>query len=185
MPRWLRAPGARAGAEGERSGRLVARGAAVAAWEEPDRAIFDLYARMLGIAIRDADLVDRAADRARELGRLADLQADFLRGVSHNLQQPLTTIRLVADDVADSDPARARDAAAHIRAESDRLSRVVGQLLTMSRLDAGTIRVDAEPLAPGALVAGTTRERWPGKETAAGPWGTGRLRLGDGEFGGA
>ena len=145
-------PGASAGAEGERSGRLVARGAAVAAWEEPDRAIFDLYARMLGIAIRDADLVDRAGDRARELGRLADLQADFLRGVSHNLQQPLTTIRLVADDVADSDPARARDAAAHIRAESDRLSRVVGQLLTMSRLDAGTIRVDAEPLAPGPLV---------------------------------
>lgn len=148
-------PGAGGATARERSGRLVARGAAVAGWEEPDRAVFELYARLLGIAIRDADLVERAGDRARELGRLADLQADFMRGVSHNLQQPLTTIRLVADDVADSDPARARDAAIHIRAESDRLARLVEQLLTMSRLEAGTIRVDAEPLAPGPLVRHT------------------------------
>ena len=132
--------------------RLLVRGAALAAWEDPDRAIFELYARLLGIAIRDADLVDRTADRARDLGRLADLQADFLRGVSHNLQQPLTTIRLVADDLAAPDPIRAREAAVHIRAESDRLARLVGELLTMSRLDAGTIRIEAEPLAPGPLV---------------------------------
>ncbi len=132
--------------------RLLVRGAALAAWEDPDRAIFELYARLLGIAIRDAELVDRTADRARDLGRLADLQADFLRGVSHNLQQPLTTIRLVADDLAAPDPIRAREAAVHIRAESDRLARLVGELLTMSRLDAGTIRIEAEPLAPGPLV---------------------------------
>ena len=132
--------------------RLLVRGAALAAWEDPDRAIFELYARLLGIAIRDAELVDRTADRARDLGRLADLQADFLRGVSHNLQQPLTTIRLVADDLAAPDPVRAREAAVHIRAESDRLARLVGELLTMSRLDAGTIRIEAEPLAPGPLV---------------------------------
>ncbi len=132
--------------------RLLVRGARLATWEDPDRAIFELYARLLGIAIRDADLVDRTADRARDLGRLADLQADFLRGVSHNLQQPLTTIRLVADDLAAPDPIRAREAAVHIRAESDRLARLVGELLTMSRLDAGTIRIEAEPLAPGPLV---------------------------------
>jgi signal transduction histidine kinase len=133
--------------------RLIARGGGIDAWEEPDRAIFELHARLLGIAIRDAELVDRTADRARELDRIARLQADFLRGVSHNLQQPLTTIRLAADDVAaGSDPIRLQDAAAHIRAESDRLARVVGQLLTMSRLDAGTIRVEAEPLAPGQVV---------------------------------
>ncbi len=138
--------------------RLVARGASIAEWTEPDRAIFDLYARLLGIAIRDADLVDRAGDRARELDRLATLQADFMRGVSHNLQQPLTTIRLVAEDVADADPTRAREAAAHIRAESDRLSRLVGQLLVMSRLEAGTMRVEAEPLAPASLI----RHVWAG-----------------------
>ncbi len=132
--------------------RLLVRGARLATWEDPDRAIFELYARLLGIAIRDAELVDRTADRARDLGRLADLQADFLRGVSHNLQQPLTTIRLVADDLAAPDPIRAREAAVHIRAESDRLARLVGELLTMSRLDAGTIRIEAEPLAPGPLV---------------------------------
>ena len=139
--------------------RLIARGHGVDDWEEPDRAIFELHARLLGIAIRDAELVDRTADRARELDRLARLQADFLRGVSHNLQQPLTTIRLAADDVAaGSDPVRLQDAAAHIRAESDRLARVVGQLLTMSRLDAGTIRVEADALAPGPLV----RHAWEG-----------------------
>jgi signal transduction histidine kinase len=132
---------------------LVARGARLAGWTEPDRAIFALFARLLGIAIRDATLVDQAGDRAREAARLAALQADFLRGVSHNLQQPLTTILLVADEVAaEQDPARIGDAAATIRAEGISLARLVRQLLTMSRLDAGTMRIDVEPIAPAALV---------------------------------
>jgi signal transduction histidine kinase len=143
-----------AGQDGDsRSATLVARGAALAGWEEPDRAIFALYARLLGIAIRDAQLVDQAAHRAGEMSRLAALQADFLRGVSHNLQQPLTTIRLAADDLDDgADPGRASVAAGTIRAESVRLARLVHRLLTMSRLDAGTMRVEVEPIAPAALV---------------------------------
>lgn len=132
---------------------LVGRGAAVGGWEEPDRAIFELYARLLGIAIRDAMLVDEAAHRAQALNRLALLQADFLRGVSHNLRQPLTTIRLAVDDLTgEADPSRIEVAAFTIRAESARLARLVNQLLTMSRLDAGTMRIEVEPIAPGALV---------------------------------
>lgn len=132
---------------------LVARGARLAGWTEPDRAVYALFARLLGIAIRDAIVVDRAGDRVRQADRLAALQADFLRGVSHNLQQPLTTIRLVADDLASApDLDRVRAAAIVIRAESVALTRLVGQLLTMSRLEAGTMRIDAEPIAPGALV---------------------------------
>ena len=148
-----------AGQEAEsRPATLVARGAALAAWDEPDRAIFALYARLLGIAVRDAQLVDQAAQRTRELSRVAALQADFLRGVSHNLQQPLTTIRLAADDLDDgASPDRASVAAGTIRAESVRLARLVHRLLTMSRLDAGTMRVEVDPIAPAALV----RNVWP------------------------
>jgi signal transduction histidine kinase len=148
-----------AGQDGDsRPATLVARGAALAGWEEPDRAIFALYARLLGIAIRDAQLVDQAAHRAGEVSRLAALQADFLRGVSHNLQQPLTTIRLAADDLDDgAEPGRASVAADTIRAESVRLARLVHRLLTMSRLDAGTMRVEVEPIAPATLV----RNVWP------------------------
>jgi signal transduction histidine kinase len=146
-------PGDASGGPG-RPSVLIARGDQLPDWTEPDRAIFTLFGRLLGIAIRDATLVDQAGDRAREAARLAALQADFLRGVSHNLQQPLTTIRLVADELAagDHDPDRTAAAAATIRSESVSLARLVRQLLTMSRLDAGTMHIELEPIAPAALV---------------------------------
>jgi signal transduction histidine kinase len=86
----------------------------------------------------------RAADEAKD---------DFLRGVSHNLQTPLTRIRAYADGLYEQsgDP-RARV----ITEQSERLSRMVRQLLTVTRVDAGTLRPRLEVLA----LAPRVRRAW-------------------------
>ena len=74
---------------------------------------------------------------------------DFLRGVSHNLQTPLARIRAYADQLAAEAPDRRLGIIAE---QSDRLSRMVRQLLTVNRLDAGVLRPVVEVFALGACV---------------------------------
>jgi signal transduction histidine kinase len=74
---------------------------------------------------------------------------DFLRGVSHNLQTPLTSIRAYADRLAAERPDRRLGI---ITEQAERLSRMVRQLLTVSRLEAGTLRPEAEVLSPASRI---------------------------------
>jgi signal transduction histidine kinase/HAMP domain-containing protein len=134
--------------------RLVGRLPAGHDWSEADQSLLDVYVRLLRAAIDDSAVHARTLDRVDRLGRLTRLQGDFLRGVSHNLQAPLTNIVVVADELATAErtDAHAREGVAVIRAEADRLARLVGQLLTLSRLEAGTLRVEAEPVAPAPII---------------------------------
>ena len=92
-------------------------------------------------AIDHALLYARVRSQADALNRMAAIQTDFLRGVTHDLQTPLTSIRALAAEVRQSsvldDAARADlDTIAH---QSDRLRRMVSQLLVASRLEAGAL----------------------------------------------
>ncbi len=123
-------------------------------WSEADQALLDVFARLLRAAADDATVHARTLDRVDRLGRLARLQGDFLRGVSHNLQAPLTNIVVVAEELATAErtDVHAREGALVIRSEADRLARLVGQLLTLSRLESGTLRVEEEPIAPAPII---------------------------------
>jgi signal transduction histidine kinase len=123
------------------------RAALLAPWEgrsapsQVERELLGLVGQHAGMAIEHALLYARVRSQADELDRLARLQSDFLRGVSHDLQTPLTSIRALAEEVqATPDvPAQAQgdlDAIAH---QADRLRRMVGQLLAMSRLESGAL----------------------------------------------
>ena len=99
----------------------------------------------------------RCASQADELNRLAGVQADFLRGVTHDLQTPLTSIAALATELrADeglSESARADlDSIAH---QAERLRRMVSQLLVASRLDAGVLTPQQEVFAVQPLVERT------------------------------
>ncbi len=134
--------------------RLVARLAPGQEWSDADAALLALYGRQLGAALRDAQLYADAAERAAELERVNRMQGDFLRGVSHNLQTPLTRIEVAASELRDTHPddaSVARDTRV-IRAEGERLSRLVSQLLTLSRLEAQALAVAAEPMAIAPIV---------------------------------
>lgn len=72
--------------------------------------------------------------------RLAELRTHFVANVSHELKTPLTAIRLYADKIvmtASDQEARAGYAATIIN-ESERLSRLVDNVLEFSRIESGT-----------------------------------------------
>ncbi|HWP62721.1 MAG TPA: ATP-binding protein, partial [Candidatus Binatia bacterium] len=135
---------------------------ASAAWSPADEASLRLVALLVGSAIKDAERYATAAERALRLERLNQLQRQFLRSVSHNLRTPLATIGLAVDDLAEAvpvaaDPELARRAQA-IRTEAARLGRLVDQVLTLSRLEAGTVDLAAEPLVPAEVAAAVWQE---------------------------
>ena len=140
--------------EGSGGSRLTGRLPTGRDWSEADQSLFDVFARLLRAAIDDAAVHARTLDRVDRLDRLTRLQGDFLRGVSHNLQAPLTNIVVVADELATADgtDAHAREGVGVILSQADRLARLVGQLLTLSRLESGTLRVEAEPVAPEPII---------------------------------
>jgi len=72
--------------------------------------------------------------------RLATRKADFVDAVSHELRTPLTSIRMYADMLKEGwveDENTARDYYALISAESERLARLVNNVLDFSRIEKG------------------------------------------------
>jgi signal transduction histidine kinase len=72
--------------------------------------------------------------------RLAARKAEFVSTVSHELRTPLTSIRMYADMLKEGwvkDDASARDYFALIAAESERLARLVNNVLDFSRIERG------------------------------------------------
>lgn len=102
-------------------------------------------------------LFAQVRSQADELTRMAAVQADFLRGVTHDLQTPLTSIGVLANELrADSalDPAAQTDLES-ISHQADRLRRMVSQLLVASRLEAGVFSPEQEVFAVPPLVQRT------------------------------
>ena len=117
--------------------------------------------------------LERAAQQLREVNerlRTLDAQKDeFLSQVSHELRTPMTSVRsfseiLLSDqDVTDTERAQF---VSIIHDESLRLTRLLDEILNISRLEAGTVDllilpVDVNSAVTGALnsIAGMTRNR--------------------------
>lgn len=116
--------------------------------------LFTLLARHASTAIEHAILYARLHAQTTELERLASVQADFLRGVSHDLQTPLTSISVLSSELRArglADPTSEADLRS-IEEQAERLRRMVAQLLVVSRLEAGAVTprqevFRAEPIA--------------------------------------
>ncbi len=86
-------------------------------------------------------------DRTKER-RVETVRRDFVANVSHELKTPVGAIKLLAEAVCDAadDPVAVRRFAGRMLTESDRLSRLVQQIIELSRLQ------DDDPLdAPGVV----------------------------------
>jgi len=144
----------------EIAGVLVGHAPATTRWEPADQDLLELFAASLAVALRDAELLARVESQNARLVELDAEKDDFLRGVSHNLQTPLARIRAYADQLAgEQGTAGEEDAGgtsdrrpAIIAEQADRLSRMVRQLLTVSRLDSGVLHPVAEVFALGPRV---------------------------------
>jgi signal transduction histidine kinase len=120
-------------------------------------AILTLVGQHFGTALEHSLLYARVRSQADELNRLAAIQADFLRGVTHDLQTPLTSIGALATELrADSAvPDAARVDLDTISHQAERLRRMVSQLLVASRLEAGVLTPQIEVFAVPPLIERT------------------------------
>ncbi len=114
----------------------------------PDqRRSLDAFANQAAIAIERSRLVDQA--RQNEILEITDkLQSALLNSISHDLRTPLVSITgalssLAEDSINLSDTTR-RSLIETARGEADRLNRLVGNLLEMTRLESGAVRVRPE-----------------------------------------
>ncbi len=134
-------------------GVLLGRLPATRRWERADQDLLDLFASEVAVGVRNAQLFERVEAQNTQLLELDAAKDDFLRGVSHNLQTPLTSIRAYADQLDQDRPDRRLGI---ISEQSERLSRMVRQLLTVSRLESGALRPRADVLS----LATRTRKAW-------------------------
>ena len=85
---------------------------------------------------------------------LERVRKDFVANVSHEIRTPLTSIRGYAEALSDgalSDPELAKSFLGIITHSADRLSRLVNDLLELSRLESGTVDLRLAPVELGAL----------------------------------
>lgn len=122
-------------------------------WERADQDLLELFASEVAVAIRNAQLFGQVEAQNAQLLELDAAKDDFLRGVSHNLQTPLTSIRAYAEQLRIDQP----DQRLGIIAEqSERLSRMVRQLLTVTRLESGALHPRSEVVS----LATRVRKAW-------------------------
>ncbi|HEY8310589.1 MAG TPA: ATP-binding protein [Gemmatimonadaceae bacterium] len=116
-------------------------------------AFFATSATATYLLVRSQEDAAQARERAAEVERLSDEASHaaalreaarfkdiLLASVSHDLRTPLTSIKALAQDAAELGDANS----AIIVAQTERLSKMVAQLLDMSRLNAGAFPVTLE-----------------------------------------
>lgn len=90
-----------------------------------------------------------------EIKRLETMRRDFVANVSHELRTPLTAIRGYAETLLNGaldDPVRARNFLGVIDRHSERLSRLIDDLLTLSDLELGKSPLKREAVLLESLV---------------------------------
>lgn len=103
---------------------------------------------------RLAETNSQLAEANARLAELDQLKNDFISMVSHELRTPLGLIKgyagtLLRQEVS-LDDATQREFLQVIDDETDRLTELVTNLLDMSRIEAGTLRIDPQPIDLGA-----------------------------------
>lgn len=99
-----------------------------------------------------------AAMEIRRATRLAERRVSFVNSASHELRSPITNMMLnvdLAQDLADEDPEAARSRLDRVKEEAGRLSRLVDNLLTFSRVGKGIERLHLEPIDPDSVLDST------------------------------
>jgi signal transduction histidine kinase len=132
---------------------------------------------LLAIAAIAAAVVTIGTTAGRQ-ARLASLRTDLVATVSHELKTPLASMRLLVDTLLEDerlDPVKTRDYLRLMAGENARLTRLMENFLTFSRLDRSKYRFTFEPTDPsdiardalGAMPEGRRGDRGPVLEIAS------------------
>lgn len=131
-------------------------------FSEEDQRLVELLAAHAAVAIERAGLyqrieeetaakaamleeVERANERLRELDRL---KSEFVSLVSHELRAPLTNMQgateLLLEELGDGTASPRQELLQVLQEQIGRLSRLVGRVLQVSRIEAGRLKLDPQ-----------------------------------------
>ena len=118
-----------------------------------DSDILDSFVERITLAVENASLYRTLADRSQDLQRaysdlatahqellsVDEMKTNFLANVSHELRTPLTSIRSFSELLLayEDDPEVQKEFLRIISTESERLTRLVNDVLDISRIEAG------------------------------------------------
>jgi two-component system OmpR family sensor kinase len=105
-------------------------------------------------------MLSRLQEAYQQVTHTLQVQRDFVADVSHELRTPLTTIRGNLALLSHTPPVRTeerQDILADAAGETERLIRLVSDLLTLARMDSGR-KLEREPVDVKALAEDTCRQ---------------------------
>lgn len=114
----------------------------------PQRRMLDTFTSLAATAIERALLAEEA-QHAQVIQATEDLQNALLNSISHDLRTPLVSITGALTSLQEDGYALDRNTRQTLienaREETERLNRLVGNLLDMTRLEGGALRLIREP----------------------------------------
>lgn len=138
-------------------------------WAEPreleaeDLTFLQTLADQCGLAIERARLYDVARREQEKLREMNERKDEFLAMLAHELRNPLAPIRAATDllaNVADAEP-RVAHLQAVLARQTGHLTRIVDDLLDVSRITRGRLELDLEDIDLAALVRDTVSDHAP------------------------
>ncbi|MBC7544265.1 MAG: GAF domain-containing protein, partial [Candidatus Sericytochromatia bacterium] len=130
---------------------------------EADRTLAEALADRAALSVEHARLYQAEILARTAAEAAARMRQDFLSVASHELRTPLTTLQLQvdmllrryqkADTTGAPPPEWTYGKLSRIDAQAARLTKLVGELLDVSRLAAGRLPLEPEPLDLGELIA--------------------------------
>jgi two-component system sensor histidine kinase KdpD len=150
--------------------------APVGTWAISDSENWVALFSFLAVAVVASELSERARQRTRqvlrheeekarvtELARSAELmrqseafKSTLLDGLAHELKTPLTSLKASVSALRSNQAARSSEEAellSIIEEETDRLNALVSEVLQMARVEAGKLRLNAQPCSVETLIS--------------------------------
>ncbi len=109
----------------------------------------------LGVGVGDGGLVLLLVEDQTERRRVEEVRRDFVANTSHELKTPVGALALLAETVEDAadDPEAVRRFAGRMRQEANRLTNLVQDMITLSRIQAAEPIPDPAPVDLDIVVA--------------------------------
>ncbi|MBI2958555.1 MAG: GAF domain-containing protein [Chloroflexi bacterium] len=120
-----------------------------AAFPAEEVQFISAFAAMAATMIEHHRLTGEAG-QAKSLREMDRAKTEFLSSISHELRTPLTSIMISADSLLAAGGGKDNDPRTkllqNIRRNSERLNKLVGEILDISRLQTGAMKLNVEPV---------------------------------------
>jgi signal transduction histidine kinase len=146
-------------------GVVDVQGRTAGAFDDVSLGLLTRLADQISLLIHSSRLHAQQKETLERLRELDQMKSDFVAIASHELRTPLTAIHGYVTTLArrfDQLPAEeVQRFLETISRQSERMARLVEDLLLVSRIEAGTIRINLLPVHLGALLEGTVESLGP------------------------